>query len=110
MDAGKLDSRIEIKTLTETSDGYGGTSSSIINYATIWGNVREVTGDVSEGGLDRGRRKEINVIIRSKTFEDKNITEDNVLRIEGETGEYRITSIMEHTYKRYMKITAIKTF
>ena len=110
MDAGKLDKRIEVKTLAKTSDGYGGTTSTISLFATIWAYVRELSGDVDEDGYDRGRKKELEIVVRKQTAEDKNISEDNILRVEGDTGDYRIVSIMEHTYKKYTKITAVKTF
>ena len=110
MDAGKLDTRVEIKTLTKSSDGYGGTTSTLTDYATIWAYVREVSGDVDEDGLDRGRRKKIELVVRKETADDKSLSEDNLLRLEGETGDFRVVSMMEHTYKKYTKITAVKTF
>lgn len=110
MDAGKLDTRVEIKTLTKTSDGYGGTTSTLTSYATIWAYVRELSGDVDEDGLDRGRKKKIELVVRKETADDKSISEDNILRLEGDTGDYRVVSLMEHTYKKYVKITAVKTF
>lgn len=110
MDAGKLDTRIEVKSLTKTPDGFGGTSSSISVTDTIWANVREKSGDIDTDGLDRGRKKQIVVIVRSKTVTGKSITEDNVLSIENESGDYRIVSIKEHTYKQYIKIEAVRSF
>ena len=110
MDAGKLDKRIEIKSITKTSDGYGGTTSTLNAFATVWAYVREVSGKVEQDEFDRGRKKELDIIVRSQTAEDKSISEDNILRVEGETGDYRVISIVEHTYKKYTKITAVKTF
>ena len=110
MDAGKLDTRIEIKTITKTSDGYGGTTSTLTDYATIWAYVREISGDIDEDGLDRGRKKKLEIVVRNKTAEDKSLSEDSILRVEGETGDYRVVSLVEHTYKKYTKITAVKTF
>lgn len=110
MDAGKLDTRIEIKTLTKTSDGYGGTTSVLTDYATIWAYVREISGDIEEGGLDRGRKKKLEIVVRKKTAEEKSLSGDSVLRVEGETGDYRVVSVSEHTYKKYIKLEAVKTF
>ena len=110
MDAGKLDTRVEIKSLTKTPDGFGGNSSSIAVTSTVWANVREKSGDVDTAGLDRGRKKHIVLIVRSKTVDSKGITEDNVLSIENETGDYRIVSLQEYTYKQYVKIEAVKSF
>lgn len=110
MDAGKLDTRVEIKTLTKTADGYGGNTSAITDLATIWAYVRDVSGEVDEDGFDRGRKKKIELVVRKETADDKSISEDNILRIEGETGDYRVISLKEYVYKKYVKIEALKTF
>lgn len=110
MDAGKLDKRIDVKGFSKTADGYGGTTSTVTDIGTIWAYVRELSGEVDEDGYDRGRKKKLEVVVRKETADDKSLSEDNILRLEGETGDYRITSLMEHTYKKYVKITAVKTF
>lgn len=110
MDAGKFDTRVEIKTLTKTSDGYGGATSTLSAYSTIWANVREVDGDVETSGYKRGRVSSLNIFVRKKTAEGNNINQDVILRIQGKTDDYRVVSISDDTHKKIVKIRAEKTF
>ena len=108
MDAGKLDTRLEIKTLSKTPDGFGGFTSTSTVAATIWAYVREVAGDVRTNEYTRGRYLDIEVVIRDKTFDSNNINEDTILRIQNKTGDYRITSIFEGFKDKFVKISATK--
>lgn len=42
--AGDLDQRVELRRRTLTPDGSGGATSSVSTYATVWANVRPMTG------------------------------------------------------------------
>jgi SPP1 family predicted phage head-tail adaptor len=42
--AGALDQRIELKRKTRTPDGSGGATTTTPTYATVWANVRPMTG------------------------------------------------------------------
>lgn len=44
MRTGDLDQRIELQRLTRTSDGGGGYTEQWTTYATVWANVRPMSG------------------------------------------------------------------
>ena len=108
MDAGKLDTRVEIKQQSNTADGYGGFTSTTSTTATVWAYVREVKGDVDDDAYRRGRYLNIEVVMRDKTVEDNNIDENSILKIQSKTGDYRITGIYEGFKSKFVKINATK--
>lgn len=106
MDAGEFDIRIEIKRLAKTSDGYGGTTSTLSVNDTVWAKKTDKSGDISS---NNGRRKindEIELVIRKKSANQ--IQNDDLIKIEGEAGDYRITSLFDSTHKYYTTVTAVK--
>lgn len=108
MDAGKLNTRVEIKSLTKTPDGFGGFTATTSVSATVWAYVKEVKGDVQSNEYTRGRYLNIEIILRDKTFDDNNINESTVLKIQSEDGDYRITGIHEGFKNKFVKISATK--
>ena len=108
MDAGKLDTRVEIKTQSKTPDGFGGFTSTSTVSATVWANVKEVKGEILAEHYTRGRFLDVDIIMRDKTFDDNNIDESTILKIQNKTGDYRITSIFEGTTNKFVKISATK--
>lgn len=107
MDSGKLNTRVVVKRQTQTADGYGGLTSTISDYATVWANLKEKKGDIKSTDRFRGRFLEVALIMRSKTVESK-IANDDYLQIQGISGDYRITSIYESQQKYFTTIEAIK--
>ena len=108
MDAGKLNTRVEVKTQAKTADGFGGFSVTTSTTATVWAYVKEVKGDVEQGEFARGRYLNIDVIMRHKTVESNNINEDSILKIQSKAGDYRITGIFENFTDKFVKIQATK--
>lgn len=108
MDAGKLDTRVEIKQQTTSADGYGGFTASVSTTATVWAYVREIKGDVNDDTYRRGRYLNIEVVMRDKTVEDNNINEDSILKIQSKDGDYSITGIFEDFKSKFVKINATK--
>ena len=108
MDAGKLDTRVEIITQSKTADGYGGFTSSETTAATVWAYVREVKGDVEGDGFRRGRYLNIDVVMRDKTVDEYTIDEDTILKVQSKTGKYRIKGIFENFKSKFVKISATK--
>jgi len=106
MDAGKLDSRILIKRLTKTSDGFGGFTSTNATEATIWANLKFNSGDVNQKNGKRNRDLEIEIIVRKKTADTIEITD--LLQIENQAGFYNIRDKYDVDRKDYAKIIAVK--
>ena len=75
MDAGKLDSRVLIKRLSKTSDGFGGFTSTNATQNTIWANLKFTGGDVNQKNGKRNRNLEIELIVRKKTADEILITD-----------------------------------
>ena len=108
MDAGKLNTRVQLKGQTKTADGYGGFTATVATTATVWAYVREVKGDVDNESYRRGRYLNIEVVMRDKTVSENSINEDTILKLENEAGDYRITGIFENFRNKFVKIEATK--
>ena len=106
MDAGKLNTRITIKRFTETSDGYGGTTTDSVDIKTIWASKKEVGGEVK---TQDGRRLLHNVMeltVRKKTAED--ILFDDLLQVESDTDTYLIIELFDSQQDFTTTIKAVK--
>lgn len=108
MDAGKLDTRVELKQLTKSADGYGGFTATTSTVATVWASVKEVKGDVESDNYTRGRYLYIEVVMRDKTVDDNDVDENTILKIQNKAGDYRITGIFEGFKSKFVKISAVK--
>lgn len=108
MDAGKLDTRVEVITQSKTADGFGGFTSTETVSATVWAYVRETKGDVEGDGFRRGRYLNVDIIMRDKTVDENSIDEDTILKIQSKTGKYRIKGIFESLKSKFVKISATK--
>jgi len=106
MQAGNLNTRVTIKRLSETSDSYGGTVSTIADYSTIWANKKELGGEVKNENGQRAIYNDIELTVRKKTAE--NIRHDDVLQIESQTGTYRVTEIFDSKQDFMTTIRATK--
>jgi len=106
MDAGKLNTRVTIKRLSETSDGYGGTSSTVADYSTIWAHKKELGGDVKNENGQRTIYNDIELTIRKKTAD--NIRHDDVLQVESDSSTYRVTAIFDSVQDFMTTIRATK--
>lgn len=137
MQSGRLNKRVSIINLNEFSDGYGGTfsMSALLNSYTsrvsedggsmesitcvenefnrikpdtkkIWVEFEEVQANVD---LSQGRQKqrlsvEFNVRKRTADLFDEN----DVLEIEGYSGQFRINGMFQSKLDQYTKINATK--
>jgi SPP1 family predicted phage head-tail adaptor len=107
MDSGKLNKRIVIKRQSKTSDGYGGTTSTLTTVATIWARVKELKGEISKTEFASGRYIEVEIIVRSQTA-DQYILANDIIQFQGETGNYKINNIYESQEDQFVKILATK--
>ena len=106
MDAGKLNTRVTVKRFTETSDGYGGTTTESEVVKTIWAAKKEIGGEVK---TQDGRRLLHNIMqleVRKKTAED--IAFDDLLQVESETETYRIIELFDSKQDFMTTIKAVK--
>ncbi len=106
MDAGKLDTRVEVKRLTKTADGFGGTTSTSAVNSTIWANKKETSGEIVQENGKRQQYLEIELTVRKKTAET--ILKTDLLAISGVSGDYRIKEIYDSIHKYFSTIKATK--
>lgn len=106
MDAGKLDTRVEVKRLTKTADGFGGTTSTSAVNSTIWAYKEETKGEIVQENGKRQQYLEIELTVRKKTADT--ILKTDLLAISGVSGDYRITEVFDSVHKYFTTIKATK--
>jgi len=106
MDAGKLNTRIEVKRLTKTADGYGGTTSTTATVDTLWAYKKDLKGDIKDTDGKRGRSLEIELELRKNAADQ--IQDNDILKIENKPGTYRINAIYESEQDFFTVIKATK--
>jgi len=104
MDAGRLDTRVVVKRLTKSADGYGGFTSSKSTISTIWAYKKDISGDITTQNVQRKKFTSIELIVRKKTADT--IQDNDILQIEGDSTEYRINEIFDSGHKYYSTIKA----
>ena len=106
MNAGKLNTRIEVKRLTKTSDGFGGSTSTNSTVETLWANKKDVKGDITATEGKRGRSVEVELELRKKAADQ--ILDNDLIKIEGKDGLYRINGIYDSKQDFFTVIKATK--
>ena len=106
MNSGRLNTRIDVKRLTKSSDTYGGTTSTVSVSSTIWADKSETKGEIVQENGKRQQYLEIELTVRKKTADT--ILKTDLLAISGVSGDYRINSIFDSKHKYYPTITATK--
>jgi len=103
MNPGKLKNRIEVLTTTKTADGYGGFTGSTSTDATVWGFAKEKKGEFIMGDGSRKKYKEVEVVLRKKSFDLIDDT-DFTFKIDG-SSPYRVNDVYESQIDKYITIT-----
>jgi len=106
MNAGKLNTRVEVKRLTKTPDGFGGTTSTTATVETLWANKKDIKGDISDTEGKRGRSVMIELELRKKAADL--IQDNDILKIENKPGNYRINGIYDSDQDFFTVIKATK--
>lgn len=106
MDAGRLNTRIEVKRLTKTADGYGGYTSTNATVETLWANKKDIKGDIKDTEGKRGRHVLIELELRKKAADQ--IQDNDLLKIEGKNGLYRINGFYDSEQDFFTTIQATK--
>ncbi len=108
MNPGKLNTRIAIKNIVKSSDGYGGFTNTITTTDTIWGDVKEVSGKRDTQNGQRSTKTQVEVICRAKTIDNVNSNANDDWTFEIEGSNYRVNEIYESELKYYTKIIGTK--
>ncbi len=107
MDAGKLDRRLIIKSVSKSSDGYGGYTDSVSTNKTIWANITQTSGEIKSEDGKRSWVSQIEIVCRKKAFDSIN-NRTSILQVEGNTTNYRINEVYDDDPKYYTKIIATR--
>lgn len=106
MRAGKYNKRVSIKRLTKSSDGYGGTTSTMTTQSVVWAHLKEINGGID---LENGRQKrmiEIELVFRKKTASQ--INDNDVLEVSHLDGNFRINNRFDNVIDFETTIKASK--
>ena len=107
MDAGKLDTRIGVYRLNQTTDGYGGFSDSPTLLTTLWANVTYLSGEMKTENGSRKQAQKIKLIFRDLALVSPNNYFEYYLQIHGNAYKYRIVNMFESTPDFYTTIEAV---
>lgn len=107
MDAGKLNSKITIQRLTKASDEFGGFNSTLTNIATVWCNLTQIGGVISDKLGKRTQDTQIEIKVRKNTADLINI--GDIFILENKSQKYRINEKFEFDLDFYSKLLATKS-
>jgi len=102
MNVTDLDTRVKVKRLTKTSDGFGGTTSTSAEVTSFWASKEHFKGEIQQENGKRQQYFEIKLTAREQTVDT--ILPTDILTISGETGDYRINDIYDSKKYEYFKI------
>lgn len=106
MDSGKLNTRITIKRLVKTADGFGGYTSTTTTLKSIWAYKTETNGEVILENGKRIRYLNADFTIREKAL--NGFTINDLIFVNDETEGYRIHNIVMTDMKDFIIIKGIK--
>ncbi len=106
MDAGKLNTRFEVKRLTKTPDGFGGTTSTSATVETLWANKKDIKGNITATEGKRGRSVVSELELRKKAADV--ILDNDLIKLEGKDGLYRINGFYDSEQDFFTIIKATK--
>lgn len=110
MNPGKLNSRIVIKRIVKSDDGYGGFTNTISVYNTIWGDVKQISGKRESDNGQRSTKTEVELICRADTIDAviSGCGQDWLFQVEGNSDTYRINDLFQSELKYFTKIIGTK--
>ena len=107
MQSGKLNSKITIKRLIKTTDEFGGFNSTLSNVATVWCDLKQISGEINEKFGKRDQEIQVEILMRKKTAEL--ILIGDIFTTEGGSQNYRINEKFEFDLNYLTKLTATKS-
>jgi len=109
MNPGKLNTRVLIKQLLKSDDGYGGFTNTLTTYDTIWASVKQVDGDRSSEFGQIETKVRVELLCRKNTITPiTDAIKEFIFQIEGNDVNYRVNNIYQSEFKHITKITGTK--
>lgn len=107
MQSGKLNTKITIKRLVKTEDEFGGFNSTLSDVATVWCDLRQVSGEIKESFGKMLHSIQIEIITRKRTADLIQI--GDIFTIENKSQKYRINEKYEYNLDYGTKLIATKS-
>ena len=107
MQSGNLNSRITIKRLVKTDDGFGGFNSTLSDVAFVWCDLKQISGEISDKFGKREHETKIEILMRKKTADL--IIIGYIFIVENEAQNYRINEKFDSELKFLTRLTATKS-
>jgi hypothetical protein len=107
MQAGNLDSKITIKRLSKTSDQFGGFTSTLLDVATAWCDLKQIKGEINDKFGKREHDIQVEITMRKNTADL--IQLGDIFTLENESQKYRINDKFEFDLDFYTKLLATKS-
>ena len=106
MNAGKLNTRININRYTKVADDFGGFNSTQSVYKSIWCHLKEIKGDVSADNGMTQRKVNAELMVRKKAADD--ILIGDTFNIDGQSDQFKINDLYQSDLDFYVTIKATK--
>lgn len=107
MQGGKLNNKITIKRLVKTPDEFGGFTSTLSEVATVWCDIKQLSGEINEKFGKREQDIQIEILMRKRTADLIQI--GDIFTIENKSQNYRINNKFEFDLDYLTKLTATKS-
>jgi hypothetical protein len=107
MQSGKLNSRITIKRLVKTDDGFGGFNSTLSDIGSIWCDLKQVSGEIIDKFGKREHETKIELLVRKKTADT--IIIGDIFIVGNGSQNYRINEKFDSELDFLTKLTATKS-
>ena len=107
MQSGKLNKKITIKRLVKTEDEFGGFNSTLSDVATVWCDLKEVSGEIKDSFGKRLHSVQIELLMRKRTADLIQI--GDIFTIENKSQEFRINEKFDYSLDYGTKLIATKS-
>lgn len=107
MQSGKLNTKITIKRLVKTEDEFGGFNSTLSDVATVWCDLKEVSGEIKDSFGKRLHSIQIEIITRKRTADLIEI--GDIFTVENKSQKYRINEKYEYNLDYGTKLIATRS-
>ena len=107
MQAGKLNSKITIKRLVKSPDGFGGFTSTLSTVASVWCDLKQISGGISDNFGKREHETKIEILMRKKTADL--IIIGDIFIVGNGSQNYRINEKFDSELDFLTKLTATKS-
>ena len=107
MQSGNLNSKITIKRLSKTADGFGGFTSTLSDVATVWCDLKQISGEIIDNFGKREHETRVEILMRKETADL--IVIGDIFIVGTNPQNYRINEKFQSELDFITKLTATKS-